>query len=61
MRCMLEPRVHWFREGVGKGRELKPVNHRTYHRGQITTLLRQLHVPVVSVDYLVAHDVHFAK
>lgn len=37
------------------------VNHQTYHRGQITTLLRQLRVPAVSVDYLVAHDVHFAK
>jgi uncharacterized damage-inducible protein DinB len=37
------------------------VNHQTYHRGQITTLLRQLQVPVVAVDYLVAHDLHFAK
>ena len=40
---------------------LHVVNHQTYHRGQITTLLRQLHVPAVSTDYLVAHDVHFVK
>ena len=36
------------------------VNHQTYHRGQITTLLRQLHAPVTAVDYLVAVDAHFA-
>lgn len=28
------------------------VNHQTYHRGQVTTLLRQLGAPAVSLDYL---------
>jgi len=28
------------------------VNHQTYHRGQIATLLRQLGVPAPKVDYL---------
>jgi uncharacterized damage-inducible protein DinB len=37
------------------------VNHQTYHRGQITTLLRQLGAPAVPIDYLVAQDVHFAS
>ncbi|HXE75393.1 MAG TPA: DinB family protein [Candidatus Xenobia bacterium] len=32
------------------------VNHQTYHRGQITTLLRQLGVPATEVDLLVAFD-----
>jgi uncharacterized damage-inducible protein DinB len=37
------------------------VNHQTYHRGQIATLLRQLGAPAVPIDYLVAQDVHFAR
>jgi uncharacterized damage-inducible protein DinB len=32
------------------------VNHQTYHRGQVTTLLRQLGEPTVALDYLVAVD-----
>ncbi|MGE5275593.1 MAG: DinB family protein [Acidobacteriota bacterium] len=31
---------------------LHVVNHGTYHRGQVTTLLRQLGKPAVSTDYL---------
>lgn len=31
-------------------------NHATYHRGQITTLLRQLGAPAVATDYLVLLD-----
>ena len=37
------------------------VNHQTYHRGQVTTLLRQLGTQPVPVDFLVAHDVGFRK
>jgi uncharacterized damage-inducible protein DinB len=33
------------------------VNHQTYHRGQITTLLRQLGAAAPAIDYLVAQDV----
>jgi uncharacterized damage-inducible protein DinB len=32
------------------------VNHQTYHRGQVTTLLRQLGAGPVAVDLLVADD-----
>jgi uncharacterized damage-inducible protein DinB len=32
------------------------VNHSTYHRGQLTTLLRQLQAMPVATDYLVYHD-----
>lgn len=32
------------------------VNHQTYHRGQVTTLLRQLGLQAVAIDYLVALD-----
>jgi uncharacterized damage-inducible protein DinB len=32
------------------------VNHQTYHRGQITTLLRQLGAAAPEVDYLVKFD-----
>ncbi|HEV2388240.1 MAG TPA: DinB family protein [Candidatus Acidoferrales bacterium] len=32
------------------------VNHQTYHRGQVTTLLRQLGAPAPQIDYLVALD-----
>jgi len=33
------------------------VNHQTYHRGQITTLLRQLGASAPVIDFLVAQDV----
>jgi len=32
------------------------VNHSSYHRGQITTLLRQLGAESVSTDFLVYYD-----
>ncbi len=32
------------------------VNHQTYHRGQVTTLLRQLGAQAAQVDFLVAID-----
>jgi uncharacterized damage-inducible protein DinB len=32
------------------------VNHQTYHRGQITTLLRQLGAEAPAIDYLVMQD-----
>ncbi|HEV2492988.1 MAG TPA: DinB family protein [Terriglobia bacterium] len=32
------------------------VNHQTYHRGQVTTLLRQLGAESVAIDYLVYRD-----
>lgn len=32
------------------------INHQTYHRGQVTTLLRQLGATPPQIDYLVAHD-----
>ena len=35
------------------------VNHQTYHRGQITTLLRQLGAAPLQTDYLQALDLHF--
>lgn len=35
------------------------VNHQTYHRGQITTLLRQLGAKAPQIDLLYAHDVGF--
>ena len=37
------------------------VNHQTYHRGQVTTLLRQLGAQPAQIDYLVAHDFHFQR
>lgn len=37
------------------------VNHQTYHRGQVTTLLRQLGVQAIAVDYLVAQDLWLQK
>lgn len=40
---------------------LHVVNHQTYHRGQVTTLLRQLGAQPVAVDFLVAHDIGFRK
>ena len=36
---------------------LHVVNHQTYHRGQITTLLRQLGAAAPTIDYLVMQDV----
>jgi uncharacterized damage-inducible protein DinB len=35
------------------------VNHQTYHRGQVTTLLRQLGATAPATDFLVAHDEGF--
>jgi uncharacterized damage-inducible protein DinB len=32
------------------------VNHSTYHRGQLTTLLRQLHAMPAATDFLVFYD-----
>ncbi len=32
------------------------VNHSSYHRGQVTTLLRQLEAEAVSTDFLVYYD-----
>jgi uncharacterized damage-inducible protein DinB len=40
---------------------LHVVNHQTYHRGQVTTLLRQLGAQAPAIDYLVAHDLHFQR
>jgi uncharacterized damage-inducible protein DinB len=37
------------------------VNHQTYHRGQVATLLRQLGATPLPIDYLVAYDVGFFK
>jgi uncharacterized damage-inducible protein DinB len=37
------------------------VNHQTYHRGQITTLLRQLGATPVQTDYLAAFDSDLPK
>jgi uncharacterized damage-inducible protein DinB len=36
-------------------------NHQTYHRGQITTLLRQLGAVPAQTDYLVALDSNFGR
>ena len=35
------------------------INHQSYHRGQITNMLRQLGVEPPAVDLLVAHDLGF--
>lgn len=35
------------------------INHQTYHRGQVTTLLRQLGAKPAQIDFLMAHDVGF--
>ena len=32
------------------------VNHSSYHRGQLTTMLRQLEMAPVPTDFLVYHD-----
>ena len=34
------------------------VNHSTYHRGQVTTMLRQLGAAAVSTDLLLYYDEH---
>ena len=35
------------------------INHQTYHRGQVTTLLRQLGAEPKQIDFLAAHDMGF--
>ncbi len=40
---------------------LHVVNHQTYHRGQVTTLLRQLGGQAARIDYLVAVDTSFGR
>jgi uncharacterized damage-inducible protein DinB len=37
------------------------LNHQTYHRGQVTTLLVQLGAEPVPLDFLVAIDRHFQR
>ncbi len=37
------------------------VNHQTYHRGQVSTLFRQLGADPPAVDFLVAHDLMFQR
>lgn len=37
------------------------VNHQTYHRGQVTTILRQLDLSAAPIDYLVAQDSRFRR
>jgi len=37
------------------------VNHSTYHRGQVTTLLRQLGAQVKGTDFLVYYDARFGQ
>lgn len=37
------------------------INHQSYHRGQVTTLLRQLGASAPQIDFLVAHDVEFRR
>ena len=36
------------------------VNHGTYHRGQVTTLLRQLGAEAPGLDFLLMHDLKVA-
>ena len=35
------------------------LNHQSYHRGQVATLLRQLGIQPLQVDFLLAHDMGF--
>ncbi|MGA2967245.1 MAG: DinB family protein [Terriglobales bacterium] len=35
------------------------LNHQSYHRGQVATLLRQLGLQPLQVDFLLAHDMQF--
>jgi uncharacterized damage-inducible protein DinB len=37
------------------------INHQSYHRGQVSTLLRQMGAQPVAVDYLVAQDLGLSK
>lgn len=37
------------------------INHQTYHRGQVTTMLRQLGMQPPQIDFLVAQDVRFRR
>ncbi len=37
------------------------VNHQTYHRGQVTTILRQLGLQGAPIDFLVAQDSRFRR
>jgi uncharacterized damage-inducible protein DinB len=37
------------------------LNHQSYHRGQVTTLMRQLGAVPARVDFLVAHDAGLRK
>ncbi|MFY9527454.1 MAG: DinB family protein [Candidatus Acidiferrales bacterium] len=37
------------------------INHQTYHRGQITTMLRQLGAQPPQIDFLVAQDAGFQR
>lgn len=37
------------------------INHQSYHRGQVSTLLRQLNVQPLAVDFLVAQDLAFRR
>jgi uncharacterized damage-inducible protein DinB len=37
------------------------INHQSYHRGEVTTLLRQLGAEPPQIDYLVAIDVGFKR
>ena len=37
------------------------VNHGTYHRGQVTTLLRQLGAEAAALDFLVLQDSSAAR
>ena len=37
------------------------INHQSYHRGQVSTLLRQLGAQPVAVDFLVAQDLAFRR
>lgn len=40
---------------------LHVVNHQTYHRGQITTLLRQLGAQPAAIDFLIAQDARLQR
>jgi uncharacterized damage-inducible protein DinB len=37
------------------------LNHQSYHRGQVTTLLRQLGAAPARIDFLLAHDAGLRK
>ncbi|MBZ5656160.1 MAG: hypothetical protein LAO56_12885 [Acidobacteriia bacterium] len=64
----VEQRFARFRTGIFKARRTwsypiwlalpHVINHQTYHRGQITTLLRQLGIKPPAVDLLIPFDQH---